>query len=220
MTQRALFRTKFALRSSLFCEVSLRLPTSDTGRTMNGSEFRFHSATPPRRFDGSNQLSSGFPTFSFEQLSDSRFTSSSSGLTPSAQHTGGPGRSDFDFLRTENEISAASPGGLIGALDLDCDEEHAIEAPPRKFAIPVATADEDVFGFGDFGQVFVTEEDLDKAREKLSEDEVITPEQTVEHMLNVLQQWVTEQQTNDSPHDTSAFANVAICYNFNWDKEK
>ncbi|KAJ3157681.1 hypothetical protein HDU89_000057 [Geranomyces variabilis] len=136
--------------------------------------------------------------------------------------------------------SSRAPGGMLGAAlsddDNNNDNRHddnhrrptifaaGIESPlpARKFGFPSSTPaeeDEDVYGFGDFGQVFVTEEDLDRARQKLSEEEAITPEQSVAKMLDTLRLWsVVAKDEEDEVHpkqdDAMTFADAALCFNF------
>ncbi|KAJ3162402.1 hypothetical protein HDU86_004882 [Geranomyces michiganensis] len=183
-------------------------------------------SAPDRRAatDWSSSSSSFQPPLQLSNSSASTYLRSLDGVK-------NDGDGDDDAPRAANSSSSVrTPGGVLGAAasarDGDDNGDHqrsslfapAIESPPRerKFAFPSTPAeeDEDIYGFGDFGQVFVTEEDLDRARQKLSEEEVITPEQNIAQMLNTLQQWTVECDVNDEQQDSSAFSDVALCFNF------
>ncbi|KAI8820181.1 uncharacterized protein EV422DRAFT_81866 [Fimicolochytrium jonesii] len=100
-------------------------------------------------------------------------------------------------------------------------EASTLGSSQLKFEFPIDTqTTEDVFGLGDFQEVFVTEEDLDKAREKLSEEEAKTPEQSISEILHTLQRWCVQDEKAENGKDSSdeepvtIFADVVICYNF------
>ncbi|KAK9729661.1 hypothetical protein K7432_000069 [Basidiobolus ranarum] len=72
---------------------------------------------------------------------------------------------------------------------------------------------EDSFGLGSFDDVFITEEDLEKAREKLAEDQVKTNEQVwFEHLENLLT--VGKNNTETHLNVKHSFEGVSICSNY------
>ncbi|KAJ3180041.1 hypothetical protein HDU87_002264 [Geranomyces variabilis] len=192
----------------------------------------------------------GFPSFSSLGNTDHRrgpaaaTSAGSMRISSSGSHflrslTGAKDDDEHDDhpTRVRSSTSSRVPGGMLSAALSDDDEHNnhddnqrptlfapELESPPpsRKFDFPSTPAeeDEDVYGFGDFGQVFVTEEDLDRARQKLSEEEVITPEQSIAKMLDTMRLWsVVEADEEDGEcleqaEGAEIFTDAALCFNF------
>ncbi|ORY05647.1 hypothetical protein K493DRAFT_333464 [Basidiobolus meristosporus CBS 931.73] len=74
---------------------------------------------------------------------------------------------------------------------------------------------EDSFGLGSFDDVFITEEDLEKAREKLAEDQVKTNEQVwSEHLESLLAIGKNNTDSTWQFNAEQAFEEISICSNY------
>ncbi|KAJ3012999.1 hypothetical protein HKX48_005974 [Thoreauomyces humboldtii] len=181
---------------------------------MNVSEYSFESyaavETPTRQFpwstskrDRDSERASTFSTSFFEDINNG----SNSYLTgnPSTPIFGHVGSSDGSSL-----------GGLVGTPTPSTAINDG-DSGNRKFDFLASAEDsEDIFGLGDFGQVFVTEEDLDKAREKLPEDEIVSAEDSIRKVLAVLDQWkiLNASIVMKGSSSTTAFRHCSLYSNY------
>lgn len=126
-------------------------------------DFKLDNTTPRRPF-GSSRTRAGTPTSFFSPFQKQEGDRLSDRLFPSF------GESSTSRFAVENEgplfggLAGATfrPGVLVGEEEfgltgLDSPFQQNEE---RKFEFPTDTRDDNVFGFGDFHNVFVTEEDL------------------------------------------------------------
>ncbi|KAJ3040680.1 hypothetical protein HDV00_010573 [Rhizophlyctis rosea] len=119
--------------------------------------------------------------------------------------------------RAEQSSRPSALGGLVGLSQPQTqltgfeNGRSALAELTTGPVLPEPTATEDVFGLGSYEKVFVTEEDLAKAKEKLPEDEVRTPEETVADMIEKLRRWCIEAL---APNPPIATTDCNLCFNF------
>ncbi|KAJ3085625.1 hypothetical protein HK102_013980, partial [Quaeritorhiza haematococci] len=97
-----------------------------------------------------------------------------------------------DFLgKLEDPLPGFGSG--FEATSLESNEEGGVRTDFMAL-LTEKNPDEEVLGFGSFGDVFITEEDLKKAREKLDEEDVVTNEERVMALLRDLREkWTSSQ---------------------------
>ncbi|KAJ3406965.1 hypothetical protein HDV05_005685 [Chytridiales sp. JEL 0842] len=120
-------------------------------------------------------------------------------------------RTSDDTLRSSfvAKVAAASPLKVEGRGGLTSSKP--LLHPPNIDTISHQSSD--VFGFGSFVDVFITEQDLERAKEKqLPEDELKTPETTIRELFNELLEFSTIDPVFCEPKET--VEGVTLCNNF------
>ncbi|KNC97041.1 uncharacterized protein SPPG_07439 [Spizellomyces punctatus DAOM BR117] len=105
-------------------------------------------------------------------------------------------------------------GGMVGLNEFRNDSVVPAAEEPQ-YTFPTSATNDDVFGLGDFRNVFVTDEDLERAREKLPEEDIKTPEQSIREMVAQLQVWeASRPDVEEDATEESKFESASICFNF------
>ncbi|TPX58482.1 hypothetical protein SpCBS45565_g07985 [Spizellomyces sp. 'palustris'] len=192
-------------------------PNKRTTESLSSSlfELKFDSGTSARPFGkGSTISQSESPSFlsPFRQAPADRL---SERLFPSFDnaHSSLLGSGSV-FTSNHGASTDFGLGGMVGLNEFGKDAVvPAIEEP--QYTFPTSATNDDVFGLGDFRNVFVTDEDLEKAREKLPEEDIKTPEQSIREMVGQLQTWeASRPDMEEDATEESKFESASICFHF------
>ncbi|KAJ1554050.1 hypothetical protein HK096_005216, partial [Nowakowskiella sp. JEL0078] len=116
------------------------------------------------------------------------------------------------------ELDSDGTGSFLDSMSVNGEkhepplESGSLGLPPT-FNFDAFQVEEEYFGFGSFSDMFITEEDLKRAQEKLPEEEIKTSQETMSDYQNKLDPFIIPKTSAIQESAVHFFTGVILAYN-------